>query len=433
MIKTKQVGLFIVPFLLAGLPALGSIGVIQTPSLALAAEDEHAGHGHGSQEQEDHSGHGHNESGHDDERGHEDEHGHEDEGVIKIDRKVMDEFVITVHEAGPGTLGRTIQVPGEVVFNADLIAHVTPSVAGVVQQVNKSVSDRVQAGDVMAVLNSREFAGARSDYLAAEARLGLVQDNLTRDERLFEDKIGTERQVNESRQAVREAQITLNLAEQNLHALGLTDDEVRAVLEAKDTSLSRYELRAPIGGVVIAREMARGEVVSVQPEESPFIIADLSSVWVNLTIYQRDLASVGAGLPVRIEFGHGIPDASGEIAWVSPALDEDTRTATARIVLDNRSGQWRPGLFVTAHIAIEKATAAVVVPRTALQIVEGKTVVFVQTTKGYEPRQVQVGQTNATHIEIVQGLGRGDRYVSNNAFTIKAEMQKGAFGDGHAH
>ncbi len=448
MIKTKQIGVFIVLCLVTGFTTALSTDVSPTTSLAIGAQ-----HDHGTQTHEDHDGHDDTENNqtklddhadhahedsHAEESTHKDHDGHEghndEEGVIRITPSVVEEYDIKVERARRGKLGQTLRLPGEVVFNADLVAHVTPSVAGIVVEVTKSVGDRVEAGEILAVLNSRELAGAKSEYLATQARLELAQENLIRDERLFKDKIGTERKVLVSRQAVRETQIARNLAEQNLHALGLTNEEVRAIFDAIDTSLSRYELRTTISGLVIAREATRGEVINDQPKQSPFIVADMSSVWVNLTVYQRDLARVRAGMHVQIEFGHGIPNASGTIAFISPAIDEQTRTATARIVLHNPQGQWRPGLFVTGHVAMdESASAAIVVPRTALQIVEGKTVIFVQTQKGYEPRQVRVGKTNATHIEIVKGLGRGDRYVSNNAFTLKAELQKGAFGDGHAH
>ncbi len=389
--------------------------------------DKHAGHDHG----DDHDDHGSEGDGHE---GHEG-HGEEEAGVIKISPSVVEEYGIKIERANQGKLGQTLRLPGEVVFNADLIAHVTPSVGGIVVEVTQSVGDRVEAGDIMAVLNSRELASARSDYLAAKARLELAQENLTRDERLLKDKIGTERKVLESRQAVREAQIALNLAEQNLHALGHTDEEVQAILNAKDTSLSRYELRAPIGGLVIARHLTRGERVGEQPQQSPFVIADLSSVWVNLTVYQRDLARVQDGMPVQIQFGHGIPDASGMIAFVSPAVDEQTRTAMARVVLPNTKGQWRPGLFVTGYVALdESTTAAIVVPRTSLQTVDDKTVIFVQTDKGFEPRPVEVGRTNGTHAEILRGLEAGSRYVAANAFALKAEMNRASLEHaGHAH
>ena len=365
-------------------------------------------------EDDDHDDRGHVESvdgredhdGHDDHADH-DGHDDHDEGVVKISAEVMAEFGVVVEEARGGVIGRSVRLPGEVVFNGDQIAHVTPSVSGIAGRVRVSAGDRVERGEVMAVLNSRELAAARSDYLAARARLELAEENLHRDQRLFDSKVGTERAVLEARQAAREAQIVLNQNEAALHALGYTHEQIASVESMDDTVLNVFELTAPLGGVVIQRHLTIGEVAGPTGDESPFVIADLSTVWVNLTVYQRDLASARAGLDVDIRFGHGIPDAAGRIAFISPALDEKTRTATARIVLKSPGGHWRPGLFVTGFIETGQAEAAVVVPRSALIEHEGEQVVFVQTAEGFEPRHVDVGRTTEMRAENYRGVGAG--------------------------
>lgn len=397
--------------------------LLPVPS-AWAQGDDHAGHDHAAEKD---GGHGH--EGHDDHNGED-----EEEGVVRLESAVMKEFGIVVEEAVTRPLEQTLRLPGEIVFNADRIAHVTPSVSGIVQEVNLSVGDRVEAGDVMAVLSSRELAAARSDFLVAQARLELERETLERQERLLADRIGTETVVLEARKAVREQVIALNLAEQNLHALGQSQAEVEALSESPDTTLSRYELKSPLSGIIIAREITRGEVVTEQPVDAPFIVADLSSVWVNLTVYQRDLVKIKAGMPVEIEFGYGIPDAHGEVAFVSPALAESTRTAIARVVLENHEGQWRPGLFVTADVFAGDDQATVVVPRDAVTEMDGRQVVFVQTAEGFEPREVQTGRTTPRFVVILAGLKPGERYVAANLLVLKAEMNRGALEHaGHAH
>ena len=399
--------------------------------------------------------------------GHDDDH---DDGRLRIDPAVMREFGIELAQAQPGVINQAQQLPGEVVHNADRIAHVTPAVAGIARQVNVSVGDRVAAGDVLAVLGSRELASARSQYLSAQARLELAQEGLAarrdlyesrihlaeatlaRDERLLEENVGTQRQVLESRQAVdearvswqidtlevdqaiREARIALNEVENTLHALGYSHDQIDSLTSIHDTQFNAYELIAPLSGVVTQRHVTIGEVIKPEADEAPIVVADLSSVWVNLTVYQRDLATVKPGQPVRIEFGHGIPPADGVITFVSPALDETTRTATARVVLDNPNGHWRPGLFVTAYIKTGQETAAVVVPRGAVTEIEGQPVVFVQTDGGFEPRVVRLGRMNAIQVEVVEGLQRGQSYIARNVLALKAELNRAALEHaGHAH
>lgn len=420
---------------LTTLMSLAAILVFNHPVPALGQHDEHD-HAHDEHVVAAESAPPHAEDdGHTSHAGDDPHEGHDDHsGGLHIPADILAEFGIEVQTATTGSLDNSLQLTGEVVFNADRIAHVMPSVSGIARSVSRSVGDRVEAGEVMAVLNSRDLASARSTYLAALARRELASEMFSRDERLVTDRIGTERQMLESQQTLREAEIALKLAEHNLHALGETHESIQALPDVDDTTFAEYSLRTPITGIVIERHLTRGELVSEQTGEPPFVIADLSSVWVNLTVYQRDLAGVQAGQPVRVEFGHNIPDATGSVAFVSPAIDEQTRTATARVVLDNPHGHWRPGLFVTAYVTTDQSTKSVVIPRTAITQLEGRTVVFVQDDDGFEPREVQIGGSSEHLTEIVSGLAPGERYVARNVLALNAELNRAELEHaGHVH
>jgi len=346
----------------------------------------------------------------------------------------MREFGIEVRVAAGGTVAQTLTLSGEVGYNADRIAHVRPMVSGIVRRVEASVGDRVAAGQRLAVLNSRELAAARSAYLAATARLGLARENLARDRRLFAEKVGTERAVLAAEQAFREAQIDRNQARSALQALGYSTQEIGRLGALEEHAFNSYDLPAPLAGIVTRRHIAIGEVMGPEVEDAPFVVADLSSVWVNLTVYQRDLARVRTGQPVTITFGHGIPAARGTIAFVSPALEEATRTATARVVLDNPEGEWRPGLFVSGLVETGEAPVAVVLPRSAVTRLEGRTVVFVAGESGFEPRDIRLGQVTPSAVEVADGLAAGERYVATNVLALKAELNRAALEHaGHAH
>ncbi|MBI1337898.1 MAG: efflux RND transporter periplasmic adaptor subunit [Phycisphaera sp.] len=435
----KRLSMLILPVFLVGLSLWPSRAVM----LMAQHADDHAdpsGHAHTAQPnrhgpdgQDDHAGHDPNEDPHDD-HAHHPEHGdHHDEGVIRISPEVMREFGIEVRAAEGGSIQSDVRLPGEVVFNADRMAHVTPTVTGIVRRVHVSVGDHVEAGQVLATLNSRELAAARSEYLTAIARLVLAEANLARDQRLFEDQVGTERAAIESRQAREEARITLNQAENALHALGVSHEQASRIDSLGDTDFNTYELTAPLAGVVTHRHITVGELVE-PGGESPFTVADLTRVWVNLTVYPRDLALVKKGQHVTVTFGHDILDAGGQIVFVSPSLDEKTRTATARVVLPNPEGHWRPGLFVEGRIEIGSASAAVVVPRAAITELDGKPSLFIQTDAGFEPRSVTVGRTTPVSAEIVAGLEPGERYVARNVLALTAELNRAALEHaGHAH
>jgi cobalt-zinc-cadmium efflux system membrane fusion protein len=127
---------------------------------------------------------------------------------------------------------------------------------------------------------------------------------------------------------------------------------------------------------------------------------------------------------VHIDGGPGLPEASGTISYITPVVDQPTRTATARVVLPNAEGIWRPGMFVNAHV-LEPTAAEIVVPRTAIQLVARAPVVFVETAGGFEPRPITVGRGGDTHVEVVDGLRAGERFVATNSFLLKAELGKG--------
>lgn len=359
------------------------------------------------------------------------EEGHAEEARVKLTAAEMAEFGIELRSAGPGTVALSRDLPGEVVLNPNRVAQVTPRVPGVASEVRVSVGDHVEQGQVMAVLSSRELAQAKSAYLAAQSQLDLTKANFERAESLWQQKITAKADYLAARQALAEARVNAHLAEGELQVLGLSQAQVERLAEQPGQNLARYELTAPIAGEVIQRHVTEGEVLHADPKEPPFVVADLGTVWVKLTVHPKDLAAIRPGQKVTISADQAL-QASGTIDYVSPVVGEATRTATARVVLQNVDGRWKPGLFVKGQVQTDVLAAAVVVPKTALQTVEGKAVVFVQTPEGFEAQPVEVGRGNGSEVQILSGLAPGQRYVAVNPSILKAEMSKSAFG-GHAH
>ncbi|UCG10952.1 MAG: efflux RND transporter periplasmic adaptor subunit [Deltaproteobacteria bacterium] len=206
--------------------------------------------------------------------------------------------------------------------------------------------------------------------------------------------------------------------------------EVLAVIESNE-GLVPYQMKSFINGTVIEKHMTLGEVHS--EDVDAFVIADLDTVWINLSIYQMHLPKVAVGQKVVISAGQGVPDANGVVSYISPSVDEHTRTATARVVLSNRGGQWRPGLFVEGRITIKEIEAAVLVPKSALQTMDGRTVVFVDEHEDFLAQPVEIGRSNEAWAEVLSGLESGQEYVCKGGFVLKAELLKGAFVDEHGH
>lgn len=374
------------------------------------------------------------EGGHKNDPGHKepgehDEHG--EKGVVRLNDAELKEFDIEVGTAGAGNLKVHVSLPGEVVANADRLAHIVPRVSGVAREVRKSLGDRVRKGEVMAVMESRELADAKAAFLNATEKLALARANFAREEDLWKKRISPEQDYLQAKQALAEVRIELRSAEQKLHALGFSDEYLAQLPSQPDMSYTRFEIVAPFDGTVIEKHISTGE--AHKEDSEVFIVADLSSVWVNLSVYQKDMPYIRKGQPVVVSAGHGIPDMSGVISYIGPLVGEQTRTAVGRVVLPNKGGNLRPGLFVTGLITVDSVPVLLLVPKTAVQTVEDKPSVFVKTKEGFVLQPVTIGRSNETHVEITSGLKPGTRYVKSGAFTLKAQLSKGAFGDGHGH
>lgn len=373
---------------------------------------------------------------HEEKGGHE---GHKEEGhaegeeaqAVRLSAEEMKEFGIKTAVAEPGRLEVYAELPGEIVPNADRVAHVVPRVPGNVRQVYASVGDNVKGGTPMALLESRELADAKASYLAGRERLSLAEINFRREELLWQKKVTAEQDYLDARQALAEARIESRSAEQKLHTFGFDEAYLEKLPNQADKDFTRYEIRAPFAGTVIEKHITLNE--SLNDDTAAFTVADLSTVWVDIQVYQKDLVRIRKGQQVVISTGHDIPDVTGAISWVGPMVGEETRTAVARVVLPNPDGVLRPGLFVTARIVVDSVPVALRVPKTALQTIGENTVVFVQDADGFEPQPIKTGRENASEVEVVDGLKAGQTYVSEGAFTLKAQLSKGAFGDGHNH
>jgi cobalt-zinc-cadmium efflux system membrane fusion protein len=202
--------------------------------------------------------------------------------------------------------------------------------------------------------------------------------------------------------------------------------EVLATIESNE-SLRNYDLVAEIGGTVIQKDVTVGEFV--KDDKAIFIVADLSTVWVDLNVYRQDFALLHEGLPVWVKLDAASQPIEGPLAYLSPFGAESTQTMLARVVLSNPKGELRPGLFVTAQVATGEIDAPVTVKVSALQTWKDKPVVFVDVGDGFEAREVELGERDNDVVEVLSGLLPGDQYVAENSFNLKSELGKGEGGD----
>ena len=348
-----------------------------------------------------------------------------DEATIKLSDRQVDAGKFAVSKVQGGMLSKRITVPGSIVPSGDHIARVAVRLLGTVAELRKRLGDAVQAGDVVAVIESREVADAKSEYLAARLVFDLQQTLFTRSTRLFEGKVLSENDFLRARTTFEDARVKIEIARQKLFALSLTAEQIEALPQQPVETLRRQELRAPIAGRVAERRVELGALVGREGQESElFVIVNLNVVWADLAVSPSDLATIHEGQQITIAAGTGGEPSPATIMFVSPLLDKDTRAARVVASVDNAALKWRPGSFITAEIPTDEAPAAVVVPKTALQSLKGDTVVFVRTADGFEARKVSIGRQDAHLAEVTSGLVAGEHIASANTFILKADLGK---------
>ena len=351
------------------------------------------------------------------------------ENRLMVPHDLANRMGLASESAGPGTIVSLLALPGEVACNADMVCHVVPRVPGVVLEARKNLGDSVQKGEIIAIIDSRELGEARSRYLVAVEREKLARYNFERVERLWEAKTVAEKEYLTAQKTFLEEKIELTAARRKLLALGLSDREVADIANGNDETLTHYIIRAPFDGVVIKKHMSKVEWVKEDAEIC--VISDLSSVWVEIVVFARDLDSVQLGQKATVKADASGLTALGEVSFVGPLVGEETRTAKARVVLPNPDGKWRPGLFAKVELVRHNSSLPLVVRNEAIQTFQNKTVVFVQYDDQYEARPVVLGRSDDAFTEVLKGLSDSERYVTKNSYVLKAEMGKA--GMSHQH
>jgi len=351
------------------------------------------------------------------------------EGKVQLADETLKSAGIEIQAAGPRRMTTTIEVPGEIKADETRVAHVVPRLQGVVVEVLKTEGDRVQRGDLMAVINSRELADAKSAFLAAGQRVQFARAALEREENLWKKKISAEQEYLEARRRFDEVRLAQEVASQQLVTLGLSQPAVSGLTTAAPESLPRYEIRAPINGTVVERDLTVGE--AVPGDRNIFVIADLNSVWIEASIPARDLVHVRQGQPAVVVAQDAGLETRGRVSFVGALVGQENRRAIARIVIPNTGGAWRPGLFVSVKLEQSSAEVPVAVPVDAIQTFRDWQVVFVRYGEWFEARPLELGRSDGQWTEVLKGLKAGERYAATNSFAVKAEI--GKLGATHDH
>ena len=346
------------------------------------------------------------------------ETGHGEEGIVTLTLQQIATAGIEIVGPTVGGNGGTIELPALLESDPQATRIVAATVPGRIVELRHNLGDSVRRGETLAVLESREAAGLQAEVQRTAAGADLARATLARDEALYAKGFRPLREVEISRAAARQAEVALRLAREQVAASG-----------ARSGSYNRIVIAAPISGRVIARSALLGQTFATDATEVElFRIARLDRLSVTLSLSATDAGRVRPGMTVQVT----APGRSqlARINFVSPVLDAETRQVPVIAMLDNRGGQWRAGEPVTASIQLPGTSDRTIrVPSTAVQTVEGKSVVFVRTETGFRAVPVTLGRQDGAMVVVTGELTGRERIAAANSFTLKSAL--GAAEAGH--
>lgn len=355
------------------------------------------------------------------------EHDEAQEGVVKLSADAVKRSKISVAEVESRKVPRMIHTTARVDFDETKVAHVGPRIPGRVASVAANLGDTVKSGDTLAVLDSVVLGETIARQRATVVDEELARKTLNRERTLHAEKLSPEQQVLEAEAAYQKALAMRREATEQLRLYG-----------GKGSQGSHFRLRAPIDGRVIEKHLTLGELVT--PEDKVFTVADLSSVWIWVDLFERDLSRVHIG-----DDATAVTDAwptatfSGKVAYITDTVDPDSRTVRARVDIDNPDGKLKPGMFANVTLSDphdvnqQPLTEVLAIPPSAIQREGNGWVAFVQTEPGhFEKRFLQVGIRTDAFIEVIQGVAEGEDVVIEGGFILKSEAAKEEMG-GHGH
>lgn len=335
---------------------------------------------------------------------------------------------VTAQRPEEGDTQPSIAAVGEVTYDQNRLARVTPPSSGIIRRIYADLGDNVSNGQVLANISAPAIAEAKAALITADAEERLADEIWAREEDLFQKEVSSEQRLNEARARYESMGAALRAAEQALLNLGLDRTEVERVLEEKDSD-STLRLRAPFDGTVIARDAVLGDVVDVG--DHLFSVADINGMWVRLAVPEASLVALQVGQLAEVSSRTLAGSFPGRVTWISSQLSETTRMADVRVEVSNPDRLLRAGMFVDARVFFEQKASSIVVQRDAVHYFGGKPFVFVKIDDDlYELRRVEVGSRDNGHIPIFQGLASEDLIVTAQSYLVKSEFQKSRLGAG---
>lgn len=331
-------------------------------------------------------------------------------GEIKVEASYLAVVGIQTEAVTAGSIGADVLAPATVTPLPNGEAVVTAHAAGTVVRIVKQLGDPVRAGETLALVESREAAALAAERSVADAKAALARSNMSREKDLYDQRVSPKQELEKAQAELAVAEAEARRAREAAAAVHVAPDGKAAVV-------------SPLTGKITAAAAALGTFV--QPETELFRIADPNFVQVEAAVTAMDAQRLAVGDAAKVTTPSGMT-VSATVRSVTPALNQQTRAATAVLSLGERHEPLTPGEIVQARITPKAAPLpGVVVPEEAVQSVDGRDVVFVRTAAGFKVQPVTVGARSAGRAAILSGLQAGQTIATRNAFLLKAELGKG--------
>ncbi len=357
-------------------------------------------------------------------------------GVAKVNAELLKEGLMKVIRPLRKAVAIPLRLTGEIQFDDRQVAHVSTQVGGVIRKVHVTLGDAVTEGQPLVEIESMEVGNAKAVYQEAQATRNLAEQSFDRVSRLKTEGIASQKELLQAEQELEAARIRVTAARGMLQRLGMTGSSKQGVNPGG--SSGKLTLRAGKDGTVLNMHAVVGEVVKA--DETLVTIGQNSSLWVWADLYENDYARVAGAYAagsldaeVRVR---AFPDRhfAGKVDYISPSMNEVSRTVKVRVVLPNPGGVLLSGMFADVDIFLPGNEQATILPGSAVLLDEGRTFVFVHHQDDYYVRRpVQTGRRFGDEVEILSGVNDSQKVVANGAFLLKSDVLRSKMGAGCAH
>jgi cobalt-zinc-cadmium efflux system membrane fusion protein len=322
--------------------------------------------------------------------------------------------VVTVE---PTLVKRDLRLSGAVAYNQFKTTPVISQVGGPVSRILVVPGQHIREGQPMLEVTSPDYSLLFAAYLKARDTLRVAQKNYDRAKDLYDHHAIAERDLLQAESDQIQAQADLNAAVLGLKILGIQDPEE---LAKKPTSTAEIPVLAPISGEVVERDVSPGQLLTPGATQA-FVISDMSSVWILVNVYQGDLSAVHVGDAVDVTTDSYPDTFRGKISFISPALDPNTRTLQARIVVDNAGEKLKNNMYCVATVAAGAVKNAIALPDSAiLRDDENQPYVYVENSQNqFGRRQVEIGDSTGGQTQILKGLSPGEHVVGDGGLFLQ--------------